>query len=307
MNSHYRSVLMKTLRELASEIKDTRLYFDKTVFRMSQRLSNAEMAFLRSNASSANQRRGHHIRNSANSLALRVVVPNTKAIWFIDEIDGVECNYVEAAREHIMRDALSAEALIFAAAQTIVQRWHGKQQLVVLDQGFYTGQRRAGHRLAGYTGKPSKIVDAAHVAKLEGIHQGKPAVERLGILRPRDLLTFDHVGYWDTHYQFFTVDRTKLGRFHQNRISGLKRRAPRYLECDGFRYDIDGSTGSVLWRVYAAHERQQYRSVQTFIDRYGRGPFLVPALPRLHSLIYDNQSFDPEVPIPSTFPDQQED
>ena len=42
----------------------------------------------------------------------------------------------------------------------------------------------------------------------------------------------------------------------------------------GYVYDRDRATGNALYRILAIHPDQPYRSVQRFVDRYGRGPFL---------------------------------
>jgi len=189
-------------------------------------------------------------------------------------------NRLEVAIDVIV-DAESKWALRDLFDEHFVQPWHGADRVQIrYNGGSQTGARTKPkqsarrHYFEWYCDRPSKLTgeDCFH---LEGRHVGVGAVRSVGIEHPRDLLGFDHDAYWREHLSLFDIDCERLGRLHLNRLRRERRRHPLLHETrNGFVYNIDRATGNALLRVSAAHPDQPYRSVQHFVDSYGRGVFL---------------------------------
>jgi hypothetical protein len=109
----------------------------------------------------------------------------------------------------------------------------------------------------------------------EGKHSGRRDVGRLGINHPRDLLKFDFAAYFASHITLYQMDTERLGRFHLNKRSGSRRQKRRIRICDssGYVFNVDAACGNALYQHYAFHEDGS-QSLQCFIDRYGKGPYL---------------------------------
>ncbi len=249
-------------------------YFDKLAFRTARPLAEKQMIILRKNASSVDLRRGHHIRGSKNALILTVVNPNDRALRLLANRSSLVANYVEVARDTILVDERRPLQLREIHDRTFVQPRHCKRQTVLLEHGSYTGQNRPGHRFVWYGDRPSKRGGVGNCFHLEGRHHGVIAVRRMGIHRASDLLEFNHAAYWRRHLNFYEVDCARLGRWHLNRVTGQRRQRAMEKNNNFAKYDIDRRTGQMLFRIFGHHEFQEVLSVQMFIDRYGRGPFL---------------------------------
>jgi hypothetical protein len=236
-------------------------YFDKVMFRTARALSESEESFLRNNATSLTRQHGWW----------NVVNLNDRGLSFFVKLPHLTIYELEIARDDIVEDQDQALWLRDLFDTHFVHSWHGKHEIVVAENGVYTGQRRPGKRFGWYGDRPCKRTGELHCFHLEGRHIGTRALKRIGINHPRDLLTFDHAAYWQRHLKLYRVDLERLGRFHMNRRSGGRRQRPRH----GF-YNLDRSTGSIIFRNLAQHDDLPLRSAQLFVDRYGRGPFLHP-------------------------------
>ena len=172
----------------------------------------------------------------------------------------------------------------------------GNKQVVLYPDGASTRaspkptQRRSGRWFQWYGDRPSKITGEVPCFRFEAKHQGVQALRRSKIHTVADLLNFDHCAFWAEHLNFFTVDLERLGRFHLNRRSGSRRKKPRLQPR---AYNRDRAIGSVLYRYFARNRDKQWLfTLQDFVDRYGRGPFLqrldVNDLPVFHTLLHDH-------------------
>ena len=161
--------------------------------------------------------------------------------------------------------------------ETFVQSWHGKQQLVRIgDVGWhtsYSGQARANLRFAWYSHRLSKLANEPCLHR-EFRHRGMAACRRAGIYTAADLIEFDPVAHWERYLACYWIDFAHLGRTHANKLAGTRRQKPLVSSKGGWTYNVDAASGSLLFRALSAHEQQEMRSVQRFIDEYGRGPFL---------------------------------
>ena len=263
-------------------VKNVTAFFDKVAFRSATKPNKAERATLRDNAQSLDVRPGHPIRGrgSDKQFTITLVVPTDKALAIADEC-GWTPNCFEAAIDIGVNEWEDAWTLRDFLDASFIQPWHGKQRLIRVSHlgehdpcaTTYTGQRWANLLFAWYP-RLSKVTDkpCLHV---EARYRGTRACRRAGVYTTTDLIEFDHLAHWERYLACYRIDFDRLGRSHLNKLEGTRRQKPRVVQSrNGFTYHVDGRTGGILFRALAAHEHQQMRSVQRFVDQYGRGPFL---------------------------------
>ncbi|MBR0994923.1 hypothetical protein JQ580_29865 [Bradyrhizobium japonicum] len=131
--------------------------------------------------------------------------------------------------------------------------------------GGSTGRRGKGHYYTYYASEPCRIDGIVDCFHIEGRHQGKQALAKIGILSPLDLLNFDHQSYWQKADQanLKEIDIQRLGQYHSNRLRGSRKRPS----------DRHRRIGGVLIRKFGLDQFGNL-CLQQFIQRYGRGPFL---------------------------------
>ena len=166
--------------------------------------------------------------------------------------------------------------------------------------GTYTGKdyrndqgvkRRPGRRYVWYADSESKCTRGPHCFHIETRCVGASALRQVGIQSIGDLVTFDHVAHWRKYLRLFEVDLERLGRYHSNRRSGSRRQHVRLRHRGAFPRNVDRSLGAAIFHQNSLNEWQDFRSVQNFVDRYGRGPFLIEMkLPEtLYCSMYDEE------------------
>jgi hypothetical protein len=283
-----------------SAIKPTGRYdfIDTVRFRLQRFPSRAEIQLFHANAKSFTIRRGHYLPRLGN-VVFKLVAPNEQALRLLATIDGVHINYLEIARDWILPDG-QADVMKALFDQHFVQPWHGKRETkIVYGTTTYTGQRKRGgcNHFVWYPDKHCKLTGEVECFHLEGRYKGARAVRKLGINHPRDLLTFDYTAYWGKHLRLFTVDYERLGRHYRNRRSGT--RHPRE-QCKPGSYNRDLAIGCALYRQYACHPDQRRYSVQRFVDRFGRGPFLLR-----YDICCMEHFYPLQTPFPQRLPETQ--
>jgi hypothetical protein len=257
-------------------IKAVIAHFDKVAFRSRTAPNKAQLAVLRDNALWVGVRLGHPIRGSDRRFLIILVVPRQPALALADEF-GWTLNYFEAALDNIVSEWKQALKLHRFLDGSFVHSWHGKQKLVRFSPlgtdhphaTTYSGQAKAGRLFVWYS-RRSKITDEPCL-HLEARYRGVAACRRAGVYTTADLIHFDHLAHWQRNLACYQIDFEQLGRSHENRRAGTRRQKP---DISRSGYNVDAGKGSLLFRARSAHENQEMRSVQQFIDRYGRGPFL---------------------------------
>ncbi|MGY3547119.1 hypothetical protein ACVW0W_002886 [Bradyrhizobium sp. USDA 4469] len=257
-------------------VKCRAAYFDKLALRLASSPHSVQLDGIRSNAGFVDIRPGHPIRGSDQHLLLTITRPRPEALKILDEVPHLSINCVEVALDFLLVDHTSTVALRELFDFSFVQPWHGSKQTVQFAGGTYRGPRKPGKNFTWYLDKPDRHGGQHHCLHLEARHQGMSAVRGIGVSKCSDLLAFNFSGYWRANLPLFNIDLKRLGRLHNNRISGQRRRTNKVQPYGRLLYDVDRATGSVLFRNRAAHENQEVRSVQQFVDVYGRGPFLIP-------------------------------
>lgn len=138
--------------------------------------------------------------------------------------------------------------------------------------GMSTGRRKRGHYFTGYCSLPCRIDGVLDCFHFEARHLGAEDLARIGLRETRDLLAFDHVRYWQKiDRNFLHVDKERFGRFYENRRTGRRRRVSDQAPFLGRSRDF--AIGALLYRLDAV-DKTGKRTVQQFIKKYGRGPFV---------------------------------
>ena len=252
-------------------VKRVVAHFDKVAFRAPTRPNKAQLAALRDNARSVDVRVGHPIRGGNAKFIVTVVLPRLRALEVADECCWIP-NYVEVAIDIVVSEWAEALALHHFLDGSFLQSWHGKQQLIRYSPlgeddpcaTSYSGQRKANLRFAWYSDRLSEIASEPCL-HFESRHKGMAACRRAGVHTAADLIRFDHRAHWRRYLACYRIDIAQLGLANANTSEGTRRQRPD---------SVDAIKGAALFRALSAHENQQLRSVQRFVDRYGRGPFL---------------------------------
>ena len=261
-------------------------YIDKIAVRITRDISKSELRFLQDNVVEfVDYRQGHYTRGFVNGV-LTIVAPKPPALQFLADLpDRTIVNYLEVARDYIC-DEGTKWLLRDLFDRHLVQPWHGRHVQVREENGSYTSQDEAPRKFVWYADKPCKLTGDVDCFHLEGRHVGVVQVSKLGIHHPRGLLSFDFAKYWQKHLHLYDIDLERLGRYHLNQQSGSRRQQPMLQQCGPITYNRDRATGCVLFKSLSAHPEQHCRSMQRFVDVYGRGPFLLP----LHYIVNATKS-----------------
>jgi hypothetical protein len=249
---------------------------------------------------------------------LEIYQPKDEALRLLARLpDDVLLNYGEPAFNLILANAMDAERMLDIFQTGFRQRWHGNKGGVSYPGGFSTrtmpkpGERRAGIWFNCYIDKPCKITGRWHCFHFESKLEGRRFLHRIGLNHPRDLVDFDFRRYFGDTVRFYTLDLTRLGRYHDNLIRHARRRR---VQAGDLR------RGGLLYRAlsiqYDDHGDPVDASLQQFVDRYGRfvgknRPYITydhdaESIFRLHILDRIGQSSDfngNSVHLPSGTPD----
>jgi hypothetical protein len=213
--------------------------------------------------------------------------------------DDALLNYHEIALDLLPPERPSLGHLLDLFQHGFVQPWHAGHQMHWFADGFSTsrftrGEPPRGHYFNPYADEPCRIDGHQHCLHIDSRIHGAGAARRLGIHRPSDLLQFDFVSYWRKWLRLYHIDFERLGRFDANRSSGSSRRQPRIAQWGRLgTVNMDKLRGARLYHLLALDRGdggEQQRSLQHFVDSYGRGPYLT----RMPVHIYDMSTNDIE-------------
>lgn len=218
---------------------------------------------------------------------VRLCQPNEHAIQSLAKIETVLITYLELARDQSMDSQEQVDAGLQVTAEHFVQRWHGKRRMrfwengnwrsgdlhrVIQRNGKEIRLRKIGTVFQAYGDRPSKVTGEINCLHLEAKIYGSSPIRRIGINHPRDLVGFDCDGFWKRNLRLFRVDRERLGRSWRNRENGTRTQTAKR---GSHGYNVDRSLGNLIFRHYGMDKVGRI-SVQTLIDRIGRGPWLEP-------------------------------
>lgn len=262
---------------------ETFAFFDRINLRTRSRPRAQFMRELKKNASSAFVRVGKPIRNSDQKWLIIVVCPNAKALRLLASEPEFTVNLVECALDVVAEDVRKIDAVFDLIATSFVQARRGRKPIRRWFDGIETkgpettaicfGSKLPGVAAIAYKDRVSKRAPHdGRCAHLEFRYQGLAAVRRLGIERVKDLVCFDHVAHWKKRLCLYRVDFARFGRAHLNRCENRKRKSSRIDRRGTFVYDVDRRMGAALFRALSTHEGEEFRSVQRFVDNYGRSP-----------------------------------
>jgi hypothetical protein len=222
---------------------------------------------------------------------IQLSCPDPTALGILAALDdNALLNYIEVAIDFIFRDQNEVQCWFAIFNQGFLHRGHRREMHVEAYPGGLStrasperGESRRGRWFNYYADKPCRITGELHCFHFEGKYCGVQFSRRIGIHHPRDLVGFNFHGFFKKDMLLYDLDIERLGRHHDNKRSCRKRKKSRVSRyCDGrFLYNHDVDLGGALYRVYALHpdehdNPEQPRSLQQFVDSYGRGPFLTP-------------------------------
>jgi hypothetical protein len=97
-------------------------------------------------------------------------------------------------------------------------------------------------------------IDAGRVLfPFEGKHQGVQFLRRIGLRHPRDLIKFDFDDYFAKRTILYRLDLERLGRYDDNRGTGMKRRTSQIRTHGPLSFNVDFWHGAILYRRLSAH------------------------------------------------------
>jgi hypothetical protein len=234
---------------------------------------------------------GHHWNISGYN-------PSPAAILKLQEL-GAYINYIELARDVNFGNYNHVTDAISFNNRFLIQPNHRSRisveyiNPVTKEKQSYSGQRRhknnntwyAKHHIDYETGE----VDNQWWLHMEKRLSGKRNIERLGILQPEDLLTFNHEQIWEKWLIYRDVDFEALFKRHEFERTGKQRR--KTLATDrgnGYKLFVALSVDREWERKWFTYENEQedpfyskkYRlvSVQNAVDRYGLNDRIFPRI-----------------------------
>jgi len=216
---------------------------------------------------------------------LEIYQPTRAALLQLSTLpENAYVSYVEVACDVLTPDALSLEIVAKAFLDGFLQPHHrNKKAKVFIDEwgcvtGFTTrkspkqSERRRGVWFQWYVDRPCKLTGEPFCFHFEGKHEGSQAVRRLRFRHPRDLVSFDFTAYFEKHAStLYKLDYERLGRFHDNRQKGKRRKT-----ASSDKWSSDIRTGHLVYKALSQDPENRVSSLQQFVDRYGKGPFLEP-------------------------------
>jgi len=247
-----------------SKSGETLYGFDKLALRLERKLTKPQLAWLRKRSRNVNQRLGRPMGKQRCPHLLTIVAPNRAAMEMLATLpESTFVNQVELAMDVLADTRTETMAMTRRVHRSFVQPHHGNRKTLWVVNGFYSGQRGPGLIFVAYGDRDSKLTygryPAFHIeARLQSAGTCRSV---LNVNHPRDLLAVDHHAFWQKHGRFYQLDLARLGRHHRNSVRGERRKTP---EPD------DVFIGSVLFRG----RTDEHRTIQSFVDAYGMGPWL---------------------------------
>jgi hypothetical protein len=210
-------------------------------------------------------------------------------------------NRGEIALDLLFADRPSLGRVADQLPHMLLQPWHTGHGMQAFDDGFVTrryapGGRTRGHWMHHYADQPCRIDGHPHCLHLQSCVQGAALLRSRGINRPRDLLDFDFVSYWQQWLRLYQIDLERLGRFDTNSRSGSTRQRRRIKQWGRLAVNLDRMHGGRLYHIHSFADDQRSdadpRSLQTFVGNYRHGrsrPYLT-RMPITVSAVTDTYS-----------------
>ena len=148
--------------------------------------------------------------------------PTDRALrWIASRTDGL-INYAEVTLDLIFdtsEDSLAARSYL---DRYRIRRWHRREHGIRYydndpNNQRYDGPPTAPNVVTDYLEDHCRITGELNCLHLEWRLNSLYAVRAAGILRPRDVLTFDHRAFWQERLRLYAVDPGRLGRLYRNR------------------------------------------------------------------------------------------
>jgi hypothetical protein len=203
-------------------------------------------------------------------------VPDQAALEYLAKRRGLKLTRADPAQDWTFDDEQAKLALFDHLAEHFTQPHLKKHKRISFDNGgISTGIKSKGRYFTFYASRECRIDGIVECLHIEGRYLGTEALAHIGLHKSKDLLRFDHAGYWAQieAQQILAIDAERLGRHHSNRISRERKQHSDPTPFHGYR-SHDRWLGSLLYRIHASDEYGNV-SVQSFLRNYGRGAFLL--------------------------------
>jgi hypothetical protein len=267
---------MPNLSDLTGGINPRPAYFfDRLIFVVEGEFSERDREHLNKNSRSMVIEPNEWPRDWET--ILKIVCPNERALRLLTSLPNLPLRSGEVALDLVVQSQADAWRLHRIGDNHFVRPWHGDQVMKHFKDTTYIGTDNVPGRSFGwYSDRPSKWTGDPHCLHIEVRHIGVPALRQSGITDKRDLLTFDHVAFWRKHLRLHQVDLARLGRWHDNKVTGKRRQRVETSRIGSYTYKKDRALGSFLFRRHGQHEKEGYISTDRFIQTYGHGRFASP-------------------------------
>ena len=246
-------------------------YFDKIQFWVPDPIDRSTIAQLRRHCG----RGGLHVRNMPARFSARYrqriqfFQPSDQTLEWLAGRDDALINRAEITLDFIFNNWAEVDETFEFLHRHIVRRWHGPKQKIKIvrkDAAAAAGKKKARvvdeiergetrydagrkpNKIVFYRGRHCRVTGEVYCLHLEWHLNGLKPIRAAVIESGRDLLEFNHRGFWQKRLQLFDVDRRRLGRLVRNRANGKKSKVSEIKQSGRYRINLDGRTGEVLVR-----------------------------------------------------------
>jgi hypothetical protein len=189
--------------------------------------------------------------------------------------DKLMINQVELAFDFILRTQEEADRLRDYLGKHLLQPWHGRQRTSRVHGTYYnSGGGWVRNSYAIYDSLPSKVTGEVNCCHLEWRTNTADAVRKLGIGEAKDLIDFDHDGFWQKKAKLYDAPTERLGRYWLNRQTGSYRQHGwKQKRPPGITTNMDLRVGHLLkTAILRGNDFSPVRplgAVQDLVDAYG--------------------------------------
>jgi hypothetical protein len=220
-------------------------YFDKVQVWRKHPIDHATIAMLRKHCGSFYC--GNYPAQFDKSYCQRLQFnqPTEPALaWIADQNDAF-INSTETALDLVFTTRREVERAGEFLNDHLCRRWHGKQHVHICYDTRYDASRRARNGIVVYPERHSRITGELNVLHLEWRSRGINAVQSAGILYGKDLLGFDHRGFWEKRLQLLDTTPERIGLYLRNRRQGTRSRTVTRLDARQGTVVLDSVNGSM--------------------------------------------------------------
>jgi hypothetical protein len=176
--------------------------------------------------------------------------PTQEALQWIASRQDALVNRVEIALDYVFNSEKGRDAAYDYFDQHRIRRWHGRTSRIHVHPGIaetrYDAARRSRNVTVQYKQSHSRMTGELNVLHLEWRLTGKRAVIATGIVKPIDLLSFNHRAFWERRLLLVDINAERLGRWLTNSWEGKRLREPEVGKWKGREINLSRKKGNVV-------------------------------------------------------------